>query len=362
MNEKAKIGSVKFGKFKKKSKMGSDFQHKSNRIFVGGLHPGVDEQLLINYFSQFGKILQATIKRGKKTGHSKGYGFVTCADLNTKRRIMALSHSLLGKHIDVNNPTSKKKSQKIKQQLYNRKIYIPNLPLSMTEISLEEYFEQFAPVTKAYLILDSLNSGSKSKIGYVEFESKEAREKVLEYGGQHRIGAIELLCERYFPKGWKPEFPTKNLRKDKGNSTFGRKIEGGVSYSAHYFQEQNFGFFEDVEGDFCEMENQDFGEIQNSEAAHTIRMKNSISDADVKAMRRFPSFKQEVEIRLRTGREEFNSLECDLWTGERVMKFDLNNYRLKVALDWLEVKKFKKFRQNANRVLKTRNNINIKDF
>lgn len=47
-------------------------------LFVGNLHPDVDERVLYDTFSTFGKITQAPkVGRDPETGVSKGYGFVS---------------------------------------------------------------------------------------------------------------------------------------------------------------------------------------------------------------------------------------------------------------------------------------------
>ena len=46
------------------------------KMFVGGLHPNLTTKSLIAYFSQFGKIEKGIIMTDKKTGKSRGFGFV----------------------------------------------------------------------------------------------------------------------------------------------------------------------------------------------------------------------------------------------------------------------------------------------
>ena len=46
------------------------------KLFVGGLPTGLTKHELQAYFSQFGKILDCTIKYNPKTGASRGFGFV----------------------------------------------------------------------------------------------------------------------------------------------------------------------------------------------------------------------------------------------------------------------------------------------
>ena len=50
---------------------------RKTRIFVGGLKFASQDAVLSEYFKQFGKIKEAVVIRDRKTGLSKGYGFVS---------------------------------------------------------------------------------------------------------------------------------------------------------------------------------------------------------------------------------------------------------------------------------------------
>ncbi|XP_039012132.1 probable RNA-binding protein ARP1 [Hibiscus syriacus] len=50
------------------------------KIFVGGLAWETQRDTMSGYFGQFGEILEAVVITDKKTGRSKGYGFVTFKD------------------------------------------------------------------------------------------------------------------------------------------------------------------------------------------------------------------------------------------------------------------------------------------
>ena len=50
---------------------------RKRRIFVGGLKFASEDIVLHDYFQQFGKIKEAVVIKDRKTGLSKGYGFVS---------------------------------------------------------------------------------------------------------------------------------------------------------------------------------------------------------------------------------------------------------------------------------------------
>lgn len=60
------------------SQFGNDTTH--TKIFVGGLAWATQRDSIRRYFEQFGQILEAVVISDKRTGRSKGYGFVTFKD------------------------------------------------------------------------------------------------------------------------------------------------------------------------------------------------------------------------------------------------------------------------------------------
>lgn len=58
-----------------------------HKIFVGNLPWTVGHQELRNYFSEFGRVVSANVVFDKKTGCSKGYGFVTFNSLAAIERL-----------------------------------------------------------------------------------------------------------------------------------------------------------------------------------------------------------------------------------------------------------------------------------
>ncbi|TGZ85622.1 RNA-binding domain-containing protein [Ascodesmis nigricans] len=79
-----------------------DEQEKTSKIFVGGVSQDATESDFREYFTQFGRVLDATLMMDKDTGRPRGFGFVTFDSEAAVEN--ALNHpnlEILGKAIEV---------------------------------------------------------------------------------------------------------------------------------------------------------------------------------------------------------------------------------------------------------------------
>ena len=58
-----------------------EIKKRKTKIFVGGLKYSSKDDVLKEYFSQFGEIEEAVVIYDRESGLSKGYGFVSCKRL-----------------------------------------------------------------------------------------------------------------------------------------------------------------------------------------------------------------------------------------------------------------------------------------
>lgn len=68
----------------------------------------------------------------------------------------------------------------------NSKLYVGNLPYSITDQELSDLFSQFGTVVSATIITDR-GSGRSKGFGFVEFEKEEDAQKAIEemHGKEH---------------------------------------------------------------------------------------------------------------------------------------------------------------------------------
>ncbi|XP_019844687.1 heterogeneous nuclear ribonucleoprotein A/B [Bactrocera dorsalis] len=80
------------------TKLGKGLQ----RLFVGNLPWTVGHQELRSYFKEFGRVISANVIFDKKTGCSRGYGFVVFNDITPIEKIESeQKHVLEGNYLNI---------------------------------------------------------------------------------------------------------------------------------------------------------------------------------------------------------------------------------------------------------------------
>ncbi|KAH8741839.1 RNA recognition motif (RRM)-containing protein [Cryptosporidium ryanae] len=217
---------------------------ESGRIFVGGLHQQVTSSSLMDYFSQYGTVVDAIVMYDNVSGRSRGFGFVTFKDPEIIKTIERTSpHTILGKTVDCKKASPKERNMSQKEfsseysktdysfyssQEYNEtnndqnlnhlnnnsdnnetlncnsknknisKIFVGGLP----DLTLEEfktYFHRFGNIKDAVLITDKQN-GRPRGFGFVTFEDICAVNKVTKYYANHYLKGKWVECKKALPK------------------------------------------------------------------------------------------------------------------------------------------------------------------
>ena len=57
---------------------------RATKLFIGGLPGSVTSESMRDFFSQFGKVVDATVMLDRETGRSKGFGFVSFENVNVE--------------------------------------------------------------------------------------------------------------------------------------------------------------------------------------------------------------------------------------------------------------------------------------
>lgn len=170
-------------------------------LFVGGVPGKVTKDELRDYFLRYGEVVSVKVNkaRQKKKPTPKykgldmgqlvqGHAYVKMKDSKVARALIEMQELPIDKkrtlHIEAAVARSEKK--KYKQEVEKLRVFIGNLPVSLTTEMLKNHFIKFGSLKKIYKIYDHFNQVDKD-YGYVIFQDAESATEVLQYD-YHKVG------------------------------------------------------------------------------------------------------------------------------------------------------------------------------
>jgi RNA recognition motif-containing protein len=126
--------------------------------FSGGLTWDTTQEDLREYFSNFGNILDCSIKHDPTTGRSRGFAFLVFDRKDIVEKILSQNeHFVKGRKVDPkpahrrltvtnNNHMSSSSSSSSSISNNNRKVFVGGLDPNFPDVQLREYFSQFGTI------------------------------------------------------------------------------------------------------------------------------------------------------------------------------------------------------------------------
>jgi len=168
---------------------GADGQRK---LFVWGLSWQTTEDGLKDYFESLGiAVDKVIIMRDKITGRSRGFGFVTVVRVeDIDKAVNSPLH--LGRKIEAKRAIPKRE-----MDYTARKLFVGGVPISLSNVSLRQYFEAFGPVADAQIMTERYTGHSRG-FGFVTFEDDEGARNALK--ARHIIQGKTVEVKKAQPK------------------------------------------------------------------------------------------------------------------------------------------------------------------
>ncbi|KAL2514303.1 Polyadenylate-binding protein 7 [Forsythia ovata] len=179
------------GKFVKKSDRAvTNPEAKYTNLYVKNLDPDVTEELLMEKFSEYGKIISLAILKDDN-GAPRGFGFVNFENSdNAKRALEAFHGTQLGsKVLYVARAQKKAEREEILRRQFEEKrrekilkyqasnVYVKNIDDDVTDDELRDHFSQCGTITSAKLMRD--DKGMSKGFGFVCFATPEEAIKAV---------------------------------------------------------------------------------------------------------------------------------------------------------------------------------------
>jgi len=157
-------------------------------LIVLGLPYSSTEEDLKDYFEKFGELAHFEVKTDAQTKKSRGFGFIRFKEEETVKEVLAASHSLGGRNLEVKFPGRQGQGQ----DNIPTKLFIGRLPSGTTVEDLKDCFSEYGPLKDVYIPKNFRG------FGFVTFGSQAAAQLVL--SSSHQVNGSYVNVSHPAPK------------------------------------------------------------------------------------------------------------------------------------------------------------------
>ncbi|KAK3688590.1 hypothetical protein B0T22DRAFT_158555 [Podospora appendiculata] len=162
----------------------------NRNVYIRGLHPTTDDELLHKYASRFGKVEQSKAIIDTSTGACKGFGFAKFADVrDSEKCIRGFYH--LGYEVGFARESFNARL-KAEGDDNSANLYLSNLPKRLTESELNAIFHGYH-VVSSKILRDSM--GNSRGVGFARFETRDECEDIIKKYHGASIGEEGMLMQ-----------------------------------------------------------------------------------------------------------------------------------------------------------------------
>lgn len=160
----------------------------SAKLYVGNLDYDANENDVNELFSNYGEVLSAIVVRNKDDGTSKGFAFVEMETIDEAQKAADGLDAVMfmGRAITVNEAREKAAAKAPAKRVFEssykpgtKKLYVGNLPFSVTEDDIKDLFSSAGEVKNVKIIVDQDTKRSKG-FCFIEMSDERGAKKAVE--------------------------------------------------------------------------------------------------------------------------------------------------------------------------------------
>ncbi|KAH7328347.1 sporulation-specific protein [Stachybotrys elegans] len=160
----------------------------NRNVYIRGLHPTTDDELLFHFASRFGAVETSKAIIDTGTGACKGFGFAKFFDVHDSELCIRGFHRL-GYEVGFARESFNSRL-KAEGDEGSTNLYISNLPKNLTEMELGTIFLGFN-ILSSKILRD--NMGNSRGVGFARFENRDICDEIIRKFNGIGIGEEGLL-------------------------------------------------------------------------------------------------------------------------------------------------------------------------
>uniref|UniRef100_X2AZP4 RRM domain-containing protein n=1 Tax=Capitella teleta TaxID=283909 RepID=X2AZP4_CAPTE len=174
--------------------MKRDDHDDDRKLFVGGLSWETTVKDMREYFTQFGEVLDCTLKTDPETGRSRGFGFITFTSTESAEKVISQEspHMLHGRNIDPKKALARGAREPIK------KVFVGGLDPDVPETDIRDHFSKYGKVEEIDLPFDKIKN-QRRQFCFITFDSEAAVDRACQEQRQ-LLGTKEVDVKKATPK------------------------------------------------------------------------------------------------------------------------------------------------------------------
>ncbi|KOS17841.1 Sporulation-specific protein 5 [Escovopsis weberi] len=146
----------------------------NRNVYIRGLHPTTDDDLLFQFASRFGPVETSKAIIDTATGACKGFGFAKFFDVRDSEMCIRGFHRL-GYEVGFARESFNSRL-KAEGDESSTNLYISNLPKALTEVELATIFLGYT-IQSSKILRDSM--GNSRGVGFARFESRDVCDDII---------------------------------------------------------------------------------------------------------------------------------------------------------------------------------------